>query len=54
MQLIELTKRVSLQTLYRIGHYSKKELKEMQRDGWRIVWKEKGNVQFNKHGIQAV
>lgn len=41
MRLTELTKRVSLQQLYRTGHFTDEELLEMQRSGWRIVWQEK-------------
>lgn len=57
--LTELTKRVSLQQLYRIGYYTDKELREMKSDGWRIVWQEKSKAkreprkitQWKKNGI---
>lgn len=59
MQLIELTKRVSLQQLYRVGHFTEKELHELKKDGWRIVWQEKPKTkrktrkikQWKKNGI---
>ena len=59
MRLTELTKRVSLQQLYRVGHFTDEELLEMKRSGWRIVWREKTKVkrspkkitQWKKNGI---
>lgn len=44
MRLTELTKRVSRQQLYRIGHFSEVELRALRRNGWRIVWSEKAKV----------
>ncbi len=59
MRLTELTKRVSLQQLYRVGHFADEELLEMQRSGWRIVWIEGAKAkrkprkikQWKKNGI---
>ena len=49
--LATLTKKVSRQQLYSYGHYTSKELKQMQQDGWKIEQVDKPFVQRNKHGI---
>lgn len=59
MRLVELTKRVSLQQLYRAGHFTDEELFELRKNGWRIVWQEKPKAkrkprkikQWKKNGI---
>ncbi|WP_342512823.1 hypothetical protein MKY34_19790 [Sporosarcina sp. FSL K6-1522] len=49
--LATLTKKDSRQQLYSYGHYTRRELKQMQSDGWRIERVDKPFVQRNKHGI---
>lgn len=51
MRLTELTKRVSLQQLYCIGEFTDEELKEMKKDGWRIVWRGVLNIKHPKKKI---
>lgn len=59
MRLAELTKRVSRQQLYRFGNFSDAEIRFLERNGWRILWREKAKtkrkprkiLQQKKNGI---
>ncbi|WP_342510542.1 hypothetical protein MKY34_11180 [Sporosarcina sp. FSL K6-1522] len=49
--LTTLTKKVSRQQLYIHGHFSRNELYELRKDGWRVEWQEKTQPKQNKNGI---
>lgn len=49
--LAELTKKASLQQLYTFGHFTGAELRELKKDGWRVVWQDKPKAQQNRNGI---
>lgn len=57
--LTELTKKVSLQQLYLCGYFSRKEIRQLKIEGWRVLWqdekekvpKRKRTIQLNKNGI---
>jgi len=48
--LAELSKWNGRDKLYRYGHFSQREIKELKKQGWRVGRIEK-KVQFNKAGI---
>lgn len=59
--LVSLTKKVSRQQLFLCGQFTREELYYLQKDGWRVEWREKWKpepvkrrvrkVNRNKHGI---
>lgn len=60
MRLLELTRKVSRQQLYMYGHFNRQELRQLQKEGWRIEGKSQRQKsshhknkpsQINKNGI---
>lgn len=49
--LTTLTRKASRQQLYIHGHFSREELYELRKDGWRVEWQEKPQPKQNKNGI---
>ncbi|GKV55996.1 hypothetical protein NCCP2222_19430 [Sporosarcina sp. NCCP-2222] len=57
--LTELTKKVSRQQLFMCGYFTKQEIQQLRKDGWRVLWQDKKEriprtkrkIQQNKNGI---